>query len=118
MEPTYYSGEIVFGSEDFTANDLKRGSTVVVTPPGENKDIIKRIVGAPGDTIWITDGVLIVNGEESPYQFEKIEHVGILSKPLSLGEDFYFVMGDNRNNSKDSRDYGMIHISRIKILID
>lgn len=118
MEPTYHSGEIVMGREDFTAEDIDYGSIVVLTPPGERTDIIKRIVAKPGDTIWINEGILYVNGEASPWQFDKIEHIGVLSKPLIIGSDFYFAMGDNRNHSRDSRDFGQIHISRIKILVD
>lgn len=91
-------------------SDPKRFDIVVLMPYGEDVDeyFIKRVIGLPGETIQIKDGKIYINGEvlEENYGKESIIDGGIAKEPLTLGEDEYFVMGDNRNGSDDSRaDY-------------
>lgn len=73
----------------------------------ENTFYIKRVIGLPGETVQIAeDGTIFINGEEleESYGKEVIKDAGIATEPIQLQEDEYFVLGDNRNGSRDSRD--------------
>ncbi len=89
---------------------------IVVFPFQYAKDTyyIKRIIGMPGETIFIDEeGSIYIDGEilEEDYGKEVIKDAGRAYEPITLGEDEYFVMGDNRNNSQDSRDPSVGNIS-------
>lgn len=89
-------------------NTIERGDIVVITQPNiTNKPLIKRVIAVGGDTLDINfiTGEVKVNGEviDEPYIMEPTQRPGDFNKPIKIPEGYLFVMGDNRNESLDSR---------------
>lgn len=88
--------------------DPERFDIITFYPRGrDHKDYyVKRIIGLPGETIQITGDTIYINGEvlKEEYGKEPMETAGIAEKPIKLGADEFFVLGDNRNESIDSRN--------------
>lgn len=124
MYPTYDDGEILFTNALFTRDDLKYGTVVVFKDPERGKDssilspvyLIKRIEGVPGDVLEVKDGTLYRNGKKTTDSDIKIEDAGILKEPYTVPENAYFCMGDNRNESRDSRAFGAVDVKNIEYI--
>jgi signal peptidase I len=126
MEPTLFNNEFgIMDDHASTLSSLKRFDIIVIQQnPNINRYIIKRILALPGETIHFTPlGALRINGEmieQSFYKNDTYERqtCGIMSmlgcqEPYSLGEDDFYVLGDNRSASLDSRTFGAIQTSMI-----
>lgn len=117
MEPSYTSGEPVLIQKWNLPDCLHTNDVIVIHREDLGRDIVKRIVALPGDTVRITDGILYVNGlpEQNTVQLPLMEDAGTASSDILLGPGEYFVLGDNRNASIDSRfdEVGIIYASTI-----
>ena len=115
MENTLYSGQQVLVNRlSYLVFGPKEGDIIVFTPNGSRNThfYVKRVVAVPGDTISIKDGKLYVNKENVDYGYDKIMDAGILENELTLEPGEYFVMGDNCNNSEDSRSGNIGPVSK------
>ena len=123
MENTLHNGDnLIVDKLSYRFHDPERFDIIVFPFQfQDNTYYIKRIIGLPGETVQIMDdGSIYINGEklEENYGMEVIkpETIGRAAEPIELGDDEYFVMGDNRNNSSDSRTDMVGNIKRENII--
>lgn len=121
MAPSYKDGQKILTLNRNLDKKIERGSVYIfVAPKNSSIEYIKRVVGLPGETVMFSDGGIYINGEklEEPYvNGETILFNGGLYEEnvaVTIPEDSYFMMGDNRSRSADSREYGPINKSLIK----
>lgn len=114
MTPNFADGELLLTEKiSYRLAEPKRGDVIVFRAPTVHKvDFIKRIIGLPGENVEITGGQLSINNQEldEPYETQKTE--GNIN--VTLGENQYFVLGDNRGSSSDSRSFGTIEKKSIR----
>lgn len=121
MEPALHNGqEILMNRILYRISTPRRGDVIVFLPNGNQNThfYVKRVVGLPGETVQIRDGSVYIDGvllEESEL-FDKIADPGIAQNELLLEGDEFFVLGDNRNSSEDSRSGNIGAVKKVDIV--
>lgn len=117
MKPVLQNGDVVLVNRIvYNASRPKRGDIIVFKPKGNENShyYIKRIIGLPGETVEIIENHVYINGEKlkEDYKTTDINDVGIVSEKMQLASDEYFVLGDDRENSEDSRNADVGNVKR------
>ena len=121
MKPVLRNGDVTLINKlVYNMSTPNRGDVIAFKLDGNEGShyYIKRIVGLPGEKIQIQDGKILVNGKEikEKYVTTAIDEVGLLSEPMKLGNNEYFVLGDDRQNSEDSRNVDVGNVKRTDIV--
>lgn len=116
MEPGLMNGqEVLINRVVYQFSSPKRGDVIVFHPNGNQNThfYVKRIIGLPGETIQIRQGTIYINGETYTGAIPgEIKEPGIAADEILLGEEDYFVLGDRRDNSEDSRSANIGNVTR------
>lgn len=116
MEPNFHDGEYILTDKiSYRFRNPERGQVIIFKAP-KNPDIdyIKRIIGLPGETVKVHEGFIYINGNKLPEPYLRDQTTilgnGFLSEDqeITVPEEEFFVMGDNRPHSSDSREFGPI----------
>ena len=120
MEDTFHTGEyLIVDQLTYHFEEPTRGDVIVFRYPRDpSKYFIKRVIGVPGDTVTIENGVITIVNEANPQGFVLSEGYAETMPPAAklvekIGDREYFVMGDNRDESSDSRAWGVLQEERI-----
>ena len=118
MEPNFYDKEYLIIDEiSYRFHEPARGDIVVFRYPKNPEEFfIKRVIGLPGEKVQLKDGSVYIINQNYPNGVQLTEDYlpgdlrtyGLSEEPTPLGEDEYYVLGDNRNSSKDSRSFGLV----------
>jgi signal peptidase I len=112
MQPNFYQGDCIMVSKvAYHSSGPQRGDVIVFNPPPAALEespypFIKRVIGLPGDTVEIKDGIVSINGTpiDEPYKLQEPPRYNTDFGPIVVPAGEYIVLGDNRNNSNDSRN--------------
>lgn len=120
MNSTLYDGDsLLVDKLSYRFSDPKRFD-IIVFPYSEAEKVyyVKRIIGLPGETVVIREGVIMIDDHVLPYKYNRdvIVDAGLASTPVTLGEKEYFVMGDNVNDSVDSRSIDVGNIDKDRMI--
>ncbi len=119
MQPTFQNGDYLIVDEiSYRFEKPSRGDVVVFKPPtAPNEHYIKRVIGLPGETVSVNGNKVFITNEKYPDGFmleeDYVHSLRDTRVTVSLGEDEYFVMGDNREASSDSRIWGPLSLDKI-----
>lgn len=123
MEPTFYDHEYLIVDEiTYRLHQPERGDVVVFRYPRNPQEyFIKRVIGLPGEKVQIKDNDIVIFNNERPEGFALAENYiptevktySLTEDVITLGKNEYYVLGDNRNSSKDSRSFGPVNKSFI-----
>ena len=118
MEPTLHQGDrFVLNRWFHRIFPFDRGELVVVAEPGDDERVVKRVIALPSDTVHFEGGAVYVNGSRLSESYlppgMNTYSLRMGARTLRLGPKQYFVMGDNRQVSEDSRYYGPVHRTRL-----
>lgn len=121
MEKSLYNGQkVLINRLSYMMFSPKKGDVIVFQPNGNKNShyYIKRVIAVPGETVHIADGKVYIDGvlEEDSDLYDKIADAGVAENEIHLGEDEFFVLGDNRNNSEDSRSTNIGNVQRDMII--
>lgn len=119
MYPTLHDDDnLIVDKVSYRFSDPRRYDIIVFPYRYKDMYFIKRIIGLPGETVQILDGYVYIDGKKLDEHFwdEKIQNAALASDPIALGDDEYFVLGDNRNASEDSRFPDVGNVRRKEII--
>lgn len=121
MEPTLMEGQVVIVNKiEYYLKSPKRNDVIVYKQSNREHSYyeIKRVIGLPGETVKIKNGIIYINDEvlKEKIRTETIENAGLAEEGIKLDDNEYFVLGDNRNDSEDSRFASVGNVLRNEIL--
>lgn len=117
MNPTLYEGQmLVISKINYLAGNPQRGEIVVLKDEAENKLLIKRVIGLPGEKIQLKDGKVYINSKELQPDYTSFPTYAYTQEQWTLPAGEYFVLGDNREHSRDSRSENVGLVNRKSII--
>ena len=121
MRPQMANGDIMLVNRiAYNMGTPKRGDVVAFQPNGNENShyYVKRVIGLPGERIEVQKGNILIDGKKikEKYQTTALEELGLLEEPIELGADEYFLLGDDRKNSEDSRSADIGNVKRSDII--
>ncbi|MWC29336.1 signal peptidase I [Paenibacillus sp. MMS18-CY102] len=116
MQNTLVEGQRLFEDKiTYHISTPKRGDIVIIDDPTQDRNLVKRVIGLPGETIDIRDGYVFINGVKLEEAYTKgMTYPRVIKMPYTIPAKHIFVMGDNREQSDDSRTFGAVKYDDIE----